>query len=114
MKRSWVDHTGRSLTLADIAARWENIGSWSAPLRNPLWIETEEGTPVAAVSGSFSELTSGEVERRRQAIAHAPSDVQALLAIIRGMGARPQSRRRASRARAVQPAMEAPMQLSAA
>jgi hypothetical protein len=90
-----VDDVAPSNGLTEIAARWENLGGWSAPLRNPLWVEREDGTPVAAVSGSFEQLMSGDVERRRQAIAHAPEDIRALLAIIQELRqGRPKAPRR--------------------
>lgn len=74
--------------LASIAARWEGIEDWDAPLRNPMWIEREDGRPVAAVTGSFDELVAGIVERRRQAIAHAPEDIRALLHAIEELRSR--------------------------
>ena len=80
---SAFDFSTVSDDVADIANRWESVPNWAAPLRNPLWVESEEGTPVAAVSGSFIELMSGEIERRRQVIARAPSDIRALLEVIR-------------------------------
>lgn len=77
-----LDDGTPSSDLAVIAARWDGIAYWEAPLRNPMWIERDDGRPVAAVTGSFDELVAGQVERQRQAIAHAPDDVRMLLQAI--------------------------------
>lgn len=94
--------TEATTALDEIAARWAGIDGWAAPLRNPLWVESEGGTPVAAVSGNFSELIDGEIEHRRQAIAHAPSDIHTLLQVIQSLQSRPRAQRR-PRSEASQP-----------
>ncbi len=88
-----------SSDVAAIAARWQAIGGWRVPLRDHLWVEAEDGTGVAAVSGSYEELMQGVVERRRQAIAHAPDDIRALLSTIQALHLRYRQLTRASHTR---------------
>lgn len=68
--------------LTSIARRWDGNQRWCAPLRNRLWVETSEGQPIAAVTCTPEELVSGELERRRQALAHAPEDIEMLLQAV--------------------------------
>lgn len=68
--------------LANIAGRWRGYQHWCAPLRNRLWVETSEGQPIAAVTCTPEELVHGELERRRQALAQAPEDIQVLLQAV--------------------------------
>lgn len=70
-----VDHQ----LLATIANRWRGYEAWCAPARNPMWIEKSGGQPIAAVTCTAQELVRGELERRRQALAHAPDDIKTLL-----------------------------------
>jgi hypothetical protein len=67
----------------EIARRWQGRGPWCAPARNVLWVETTDGRPVAAVSCTAEELAQGELQRRREALAHAPEDIQTLLQTVR-------------------------------
>ena len=69
--------------LAAIAQRWQGYQRWCAPIRNRLWVETLTGQPIAAVSCTPAELVTGELERRRQMLAHAPEDIQTLLEVVR-------------------------------
>lgn len=68
--------------LAAISQRWRDYGPWCAPPRNVLWVETRDGQPIAAVTCTSQGLAQGELQRRREALAHAPEDIQFLLRTI--------------------------------